>query len=137
MAVAWTARKADISLALGSGQIMCSLQVRWRGLRERRRGHRIGAALILQDIRDERAWLRGGISPANWLVPLPDEAAAELTAAVGALRCGPLPLLLLPPTHFALPACRAVMARVGEKPPHGVGLAVGPRGPGGALSPDV
>src|SRR5712691_4991081 len=29
MAVAWTARKADISLALGSGQIMCSLQG-WR-----------------------------------------------------------------------------------------------------------
>jgi len=105
-------------------------------LRERRRGHRIGAALLLQDIRDERAWLRGGISPANWLVPLPDEAAAELTAAVGALRCDPLPLLLLAPTHFALPACREVMARVGEKLRHGVGLAVVDRVPVERFSED-
>ncbi len=80
--------------------------------------------LLLQEIRDERVWVRGGISPADWLVPLPDEAVAELEEVVSALRRDPLPILLLSSAYFALTACREVMAAVGRKLRHGVGLAV-------------
>jgi alpha-ketoglutarate-dependent taurine dioxygenase len=57
-------------------------------------------------------------------VPLPDTAVAELEALVRALRKDPLPMLLLSPAHFALTACAEVMAAVGRKLRHGVGLAV-------------
>ena len=80
--------------------------------------------MLLQDIHDERTWVQGGISPADWLVPLPAEAVAELEEVVCALRKDPLPILLLSPTHFALTACREVMSAVSRKLRQGVGLAV-------------
>src|SRR5207249_11145548 len=90
----------------------------------------------LQDIRDERAWTRGRISPADWVVPFPDDAVAELEALVRALRKDPLPLLLLSPSHFALTACADMMAAVRRKLRNGVGLAVTDRVPVERFSAD-
>lgn len=87
-------------------------------------------------VRDERAWVRGDISPVDWQVPLPDEAVAELDGVVSALRQDPLPLLLLSPAQFTLTACRRVMAVVDRKLRQGVGLAVVDRLPVERFSPE-
>ncbi len=78
----------------------------------------------LPEVHDQRAWTRGSISSADWLVPFPDAAVAELEEAVRRLRRDPLPLLLLSPAHFTLGACAEVMGTVSRKLREGVGLAV-------------
>ena len=82
------------------------------------------------------AWTRGRISPADWVVPFPDDAVAELEALVRALRKDPLPMLLLSPSHFALTACADMMAAVRRKLRNGVGLAVIDRVPVERFSAD-
>jgi len=69
-------------------------------------------------------------------VSLPDTAVAELDAVACALRKNPLPLLLLSPADFELTACSQVMAVVGQKLRHGVGLAVIDRVPVERFSAD-
>jgi len=61
---------------------------------------------------------------------------AELDAVACALRKNPLPLLLLSPADFELTACSQVMAVVGQKLRHGVGLAVIDRVPVERFSAD-
>jgi alpha-ketoglutarate-dependent taurine dioxygenase len=61
---------------------------------------------------------------------------AELDAVACALRKNPLPLLLLSPADFELTACSQVMAAVGQKLRHGVGLAVIDRVPVERFSAD-
>jgi hypothetical protein len=56
-----------------------------------------------------------GFSAADWLVPLPERAAAELEGLVSGLRRDPLPTVLLSPPATGFDACRAVMAAVGER----------------------
>lgn len=80
--------------------------------------------MILPEVHDQRAWARGTISSADWLVPFPEAAVAELDEAVRRLRRDPLPLLLLSPAHFTLGTCADVMATVSRKLRQGVGLAV-------------
>ena len=50
-----------------------------------------------EDIRSRRAWTRGDLAPADWLVPLPPRCVDELDAAVRRLRREPLPTVLLEP----------------------------------------
>lgn len=80
--------------------------------------------MLTHDIVDERAWVRNGLHPADWLVLLPDAAVAELEDVVRRLRQDPLPVLLLSPGQFTLPACVEVMATVGRKLRGGLGLVV-------------
>ena len=47
------------------------------------------------------AWRRGDISEADWNLPLPAEALAELEQIVAELRRQPLPTYLLTPEYFA------------------------------------
>jgi len=61
---------------------------------------------------------------------------AELDAVACALRKNPLPLLLLSPADFELTACSQVMAVVGQKLRHDVGLAVIDRVPVERFSAD-
>jgi alpha-ketoglutarate-dependent taurine dioxygenase len=65
-----------------------------------------------------------GFSAADWLVPLPERAAAELEGFVTGLRRDPLPTVLLSPPATGFHACRAAMAEVGERLRGPVGLAV-------------
>src|SRR6266508_2490947 len=85
---------------------------------------------------DPRAWVRDTLSPADWLVPLPAAAVAELEAAVHRLRREPLPTLLVSPTQFDLSECRQVMAAVGRQLRDGIGLAVLDRVPVERFSAD-
>ena len=59
-----------------------------------------------------QAWTRDTIEPADWTVPLPPAAIAELRAVLAALRRAPLPTFLLEPADFSLDACRVPMAEM-------------------------
>ena len=64
------------------------------------------------------------VSAADWLIPLPGPAVAELEAFVEGIRRDPLPTLLLSPPDSGLPCCREAMAEVGARLRGPVGLAV-------------
>ena len=64
------------------------------------------------------------LTAADWLVPLPGPAVAELEALVEGLRRDPLPTILLSPPSSGLTGCREVMAEVGARLRGPVGLAV-------------
>lgn len=59
-----------------------------------------------------QTWTRDTIDAADWTVPLPPAALAELRTVLAELRRAPLPTFLLDPADFALEACRATMAEV-------------------------
>jgi alpha-ketoglutarate-dependent taurine dioxygenase len=61
---------------------------------------------------------------ADWLVRVPERAAAELEGLIAGLRRDPLPTVLLAPPAEGFTACRAVMAEVGERLRGAAGLAV-------------
>jgi alpha-ketoglutarate-dependent taurine dioxygenase len=85
---------------------------------------------------DDRAWVRRTLGPADWVVPLPEAAVAELETVAHRLRRDPLPVLLLAPGQFAMPACAAVMATVARTLREGVGLVVLDRLPVDRFSPE-
>jgi alpha-ketoglutarate-dependent taurine dioxygenase len=70
------------------------------------------------------AWRRADVAEADWKLPIPPAALAEIEAVVQSLRAHPVPTLLLTPGDFALDACRALMARVKAVLRDGVGFAV-------------
>ena len=59
-----------------------------------------------------RAWRASTISQSDWLIPIPGACLDELKAALEQLRADPLPMLLLDPREFELPACSALMSEV-------------------------
>jgi alpha-ketoglutarate-dependent taurine dioxygenase len=73
------------------------------------------AAICLDTITGPKAWTRDDLQPADWLVPFPDDAAAELDAVVEHLRQEPQPVERLAPERFELAACAQVMATVRRK----------------------
>lgn len=81
-------------------------------------------SMLTEEVRDARAWVRGSISPRDWLVLLPPACLDELDQVVDALRRNPLPTLLLRAEQFSLSACAALMATVRTKLRSGIGLAV-------------
>lgn len=85
--------------------------------------------MLTDEVRDARAWVRHSVAPADWRVPFPDAASAELEAFVGAIRKDPLPVLMLEPADFQLRACAEVMAAVRRTLREGIGLAVVDRVP--------
>jgi hypothetical protein len=72
----------------------------------------------------EIAWRRADVTPKDWLVPIPPSCRAEIAKAVALLRSDPLPITVLTPGDFALPACAALMAQVKAILDDGVGFAV-------------
>jgi len=78
-------------------------------------------------IDDERAWKRETVSPADWIVPLPQACLTELDEIVRFLRTYPQPVQHLTPEAF-VPTCASMMAQVREKIQQ-VGLAVVDRVP--------
>jgi alpha-ketoglutarate-dependent taurine dioxygenase len=91
---------------------------------------------MTHDILDERAWVRSGLRPADWLVPLPDAAVGELEDVARRLRQDPFPVVLLSPGEFAMPACAEVMATVDRMLRRGIGLVVIDRVPVERFSPE-
>ena len=83
-----------------------------------------------------KAWVRGSLSPDDWTLSIPPQALAEIAELVETLRRAPLPLLMLEPGMFSLPACRDLMGQVRELLQSGIGLCVVERLPLDALSSD-
>ena len=71
-----------------------------------------------------RAWTRDTVRHDAWTIPLPPAALAEIDTLVETVRRDPLPLLMLSPDQFDLPASTAVMTRVRQVLEGGVGVAL-------------
>jgi hypothetical protein len=76
------------------------------------------------DLPAPKAWMRGDIGPGDWTIPVPAACLREIAQAVAELRNHPVPTLLLTPADFAMPECRALMARVKAVLDDGIGFAV-------------
>jgi Taurine catabolism dioxygenase TauD, TfdA family len=57
-------------------------------------------------------WDRRGVRPEDWRVDLSTACLDEIRRVVDELRAYPLPTIVLGANDFAMPACRAAMARV-------------------------
>jgi alpha-ketoglutarate-dependent taurine dioxygenase len=81
-------------------------------------------AMLDHEITDRRAWTRDTVGAADWTVPLSAGAVAEILALAETLSRQPLPVLMLSPDQFTLPACREAMARVKTILSDGIGVAL-------------
>jgi len=81
-------------------------------------------SMLDHEITDRRAWTRDTVTAADWTVALSGAALAEVFALAETVTRQPLPVLVLSPDHFDLPACREVMARVKSILREGIGVAL-------------
>jgi alpha-ketoglutarate-dependent taurine dioxygenase len=81
-------------------------------------------AMLDHEITDRRAWTRDTVTAADWTVALSGAALSEVLALAETVTRQPLPVLMLSPDQFALPACREVMARVKSILRDGIGVAL-------------
>ncbi len=82
------------------------------------------AAMLDHEITDRRAWTRDTVTAADWTVPLSTAAIAEILSMADTVTRQPLPVLMLSPDQFDLPACRQAMARVRAILESGIGVAL-------------
>lgn len=71
----------------------------------------------------EKVWTGDSLRPESWLLPIPREVMEELERVVEFLRTQQLPVYLLRPEQFALPAAADLMNRVRDILDDGAGLA--------------
>ncbi len=81
-------------------------------------------AMLDHEVVDRRAWTRDTVRPADWTVPLSGAAVAEVLSLAETVARQPLPVLMLSPDQFALPACRETMAQVKAILEDGIGVAL-------------
>jgi alpha-ketoglutarate-dependent taurine dioxygenase len=81
-------------------------------------------AMLDREITDPRAWTRDTVQAADWTVPLSDVAIAEVLSLAEMVARQPLPVLMLSPDQFPLPACRETMARVKAILRDGIGVTL-------------
>ena len=81
-------------------------------------------AMLDREVTDRRAWTRDTVTARDWTVPLSAAAVAEIEVFADALIRQPLPVLVLTPDQFALPECRAAMARTKAILDDGIGVAL-------------
>ncbi len=70
------------------------------------------------------AWTAASLVAETGLLRFDDACLAELDAVAGALRDNPLPIIALRPADFAMPQCRALMARARAELQDGVGYVL-------------
>jgi Taurine catabolism dioxygenase TauD, TfdA family len=70
------------------------------------------------------AWVRADIHDEDWRVELDARCLDEIRRTVDALRAYPLPAVVLGPDDYAMPACRAAMARAKTILASGVRFAI-------------
>ena len=80
--------------------------------------------MLQHDIPDECAWTGGGLSPEDWVIPLPEVCLAELDEAVHLLHRYPQPIHLLLPKDFQLTACAEIMSQVRAQLEVHTGIAI-------------
>ena len=71
-----------------------------------------------------RAWRRATIAESDWQIPVPARCLDELDGALEQLGIDPLPMLLLDPAEFELPACTALIAEARRRLDEGCGVIV-------------
>jgi alpha-ketoglutarate-dependent taurine dioxygenase len=81
-------------------------------------------AMLEHEITDRRAWTRDTVTAADWTVPLSSAAIAELLSMADTVTRQPLPVLMLSPDQFDLPACREAMTRMKAILEGGIGVAL-------------
>jgi len=81
-------------------------------------------AMLDHEITDRRAWTRDTVHASEWTVPLSAAAIAETLTLADTLARQPLPVLVLSPDQFTLPACREAMARTKAILADGIGVAL-------------
>src|SRR6185295_11119236 len=79
--------------------------------------------MALNQISLPQAWRRDGITPKDWLMPLPEAAVDELDAVVERFRRNPRPTESLAPGDFELRNCAALMTAARRQLDE-IGLAV-------------
>jgi alpha-ketoglutarate-dependent taurine dioxygenase len=84
--------------------------------------------ISLDEIAGPQTWKRDGLTPKDWLLPLPDAAVAELHVVAERQRTDPRPVESLLPEDFDLPTCTDLMQAARLKL-HEIGLAVVDRVP--------
>ena len=99
--------------------------------------HDAPVTMLDHEVTDRRAWTRDSVGASDWTVPLPEAALTELRGLAANLARQPLPVLVLSPDDFALPACRAALARVKAILDDGIGVAVVDRLPLDDLSAEA
>jgi alpha-ketoglutarate-dependent taurine dioxygenase len=87
-------------------------------------GTEVSPILPHEEMVGEQVWTRDNLSPANWLIPLPEACMTELDEAVRWFRTHPQPVHHLRPEILSLTACADLMAHVRCQLAQGVGLAV-------------
>ena len=87
-------------------------------------------------VEGRQAWTAQDIGPDDWTVSIQEEAWRELERFLEIIRAEPLPLLMLSPEQFELPASRNMMERIRAIIADGIGLAVLDRMPLDDLSVD-
>src|SRR5262245_21366231 len=70
------------------------------------------------------AWTRDTLAPEDGVLRLGPDCRTELDAALAAVRANPLPVLMIEPAAFELPACRELMRRAKTALEAGVGFAL-------------
>lgn len=85
-----------------------------------------GAPLAMLDhiVDGPRAWRASTITESDWLIPIPGACLDELETALARLRADHLPLLLLDPREFELPACSTLMRAVRRRLDDECGIVV-------------
>ncbi|MGH7116735.1 MAG: hypothetical protein ACREE9_19850, partial [Stellaceae bacterium] len=93
-------------------------------------------SVAARPIEGPSAWVRGDVRTEDWRVELSAACLDEIRRVVDALRAYPLPTFVLDPDDFAMPACRAAMARVSGSLARGVRFAIVDRLPTAEMSTD-
>jgi hypothetical protein len=71
-----------------------------------------------------RAWLAGEINSKDWTIALGKDPSDEIATMVAYLRSAPMPMLLMTPDMFEIPALRTVFSKAREILDHGCGFCV-------------
>ena len=84
--------------------------------------------MALNEIAGPQTWKRGGLTPKDWLMTLPEAAVGELDGVIERLRRDPRPVESLAPRDFELATCAELMTAVRRRLDE-TGLAVVDRVP--------
>jgi alpha-ketoglutarate-dependent taurine dioxygenase len=91
--------------------------------------------IAIRPIAGPSAWVRRDVRVEDWRVELSPDCLDEIRRVVDELRAYPLPTIVLAADDFAMPACRAAMARVRDILARGVRFAIVDRLPTAEMEP--
>jgi len=69
-------------------------------------------AILEYPISSPMTWSGETLLENDGIVPLGDDCIAELNSVAEELQANPLPTVALDPSHFDMPACKALMTHV-------------------------